>query len=370
MKTRKFPWFAVIASLIGLLSLTLIARTLFAGSPTVPRPEDKAQSSREELPPPGTLDHRTMAALPGAVGGQGIIEPASPETRVAPAVSGRIARIAVKEGDLVDAGAVLVELDATVERAALAAAEADVNVAKAELARALRGQRKEDVEAASAEASAAKTRAEQSERARARAATLIKTGVISTEEMERAESQANADRASSQAADARKRLAASGSRAEDIQSARARVAAAEARKSQAEATVERLVVRAPLKGEILRISYREGEYVAPGGAEPLAILGDTTHLRVRMDLDERDVAKVVPGADAWIEVEAFPGRRFQGKVVEKGRRMGRKNVRTDDPVERIDTKVLEVVIDLDSPQDLIPGLRVVAYVAGLPGGKG
>jgi HlyD family secretion protein len=42
--------------------------------------------------------------------------------------------------------------------------------------------------------------------------------------------------------------------------------------------------------------------------------------------------------------------------------MGRKNVRTDDPTERIDTKILEVVIDLDDTERLVPGLRVTSYI--------
>jgi HlyD family secretion protein len=42
--------------------------------------------------------------------------------------------------------------------------------------------------------------------------------------------------------------------------------------------------------------------------------------------------------------------------------MGRKNVRTDDPVERIDTKILEVVLELDDAQTLVPGQRVMSYV--------
>jgi HlyD family secretion protein len=42
--------------------------------------------------------------------------------------------------------------------------------------------------------------------------------------------------------------------------------------------------------------------------------------------------------------------------------MGRKNVRTDEPTERLDTKILEVVIDLDDPKGLVPGLRVTSYV--------
>jgi HlyD family secretion protein len=42
--------------------------------------------------------------------------------------------------------------------------------------------------------------------------------------------------------------------------------------------------------------------------------------------------------------------------------MGRRNVRTDDPVERIDTKILEVVFQLDDREGLVPGLRVVGYI--------
>jgi HlyD family secretion protein len=42
--------------------------------------------------------------------------------------------------------------------------------------------------------------------------------------------------------------------------------------------------------------------------------------------------------------------------------MGRKNIRTDDPTERIDTKILEVVIALDPAEGLVPGLRVTSFV--------
>jgi hypothetical protein len=42
--------------------------------------------------------------------------------------------------------------------------------------------------------------------------------------------------------------------------------------------------------------------------------------------------------------------------------MGRRNVRTDDPTERTDTKILEVVLELEDPADLVPGLRVMSFV--------
>ncbi len=81
-----------------------------------------------------------------------------------------------------------------------------------------------------------------------------------------------------------------------------------------------------------------------------------------MDVDERDIGRVKLGQAAYAVADAWQGVRFPGKVTEIGRRMGRKNVRTDDPTERIDTKILEVVIDLDEPGRLVTGLRVTSYI--------
>jgi HlyD family secretion protein len=91
-------------------------------------------------------------------------------------------------------------------------------------------------------------------------------------------------------------------------------------------------------------------------------MGATARLRVRMDVDERDIGKVSIGAAAFATLNAFPGRKFAGKVSEIGRRMGRKNIRTDDPVERIDTKILELIIGLEKSDGLVPGLRVSSCI--------
>lgn len=362
MNRKKIPFSLIGMGLGAALCATVITRTLTAGPPTVPRPADTAKALRDEPPPPGTKDDRSPIPPDVAVGGNGLVEPSQPETRVAGQVPGRIAKVSVNEGDRVEEGAALVELSSEVERAALAAAEADVAAAKAELTRALRGQRAEDIEAASAEASAAKTRAGLSVAQLARTEALSKKGAVSADELDRARSAAAADESAFQAADARRRLLTAGSRSEDISAARARLAAASARAEQAKATAERLVIRAPITGEVLRVKYRAGEYYTPQGGEALLLLGDTSRLRVRMDVDERDVAKVKIGAQAWVIADAFEGRRFGGKVSEIGRRMGRKNVRTDEPTERVDTKILEVVIDLDAAPELLPGLRVMSYI--------
>jgi multidrug resistance efflux pump len=136
---------------------------------------------------------------------------------------------------------------------------------------------------------------------------------------------------------------------------------AAARRDEAKAQLEQRTIRAPIAGEILSLKFRAGEYYTTNG-DPLAIMGDTRIVRVRMDVDERDVARIALGAKAFATSTAFPGRRFNGKVVEIGKRMGRKNVRTDDPVERIDTKILEVVFQLDDRDGLVPGLRVTGHI--------
>jgi HlyD family secretion protein len=130
-----------------------------------------------------------------------------------------------------------------------------------------------------------------------------------------------------------------------------------------QAALDRLIVRAPIAGEVLQVLVRAGEYYQPG-AGPLVVLGDTRELRVRMDVDERDVGKVAIGNAVTVRANAFAGVDFTGKVVEIGRRMGRKNVRTDDPTERADTKILEVLVALESPKGLVIGQRVTCYVQG------
>ncbi|MCA3013683.1 MAG: HlyD family efflux transporter periplasmic adaptor subunit, partial [Myxococcaceae bacterium] len=301
-------------------------------------------------------------AGPDVIGGNGVIEPADRETKVAAQVTAVVKQVVVKEGQRVSAGALLVQLDDGVERAQLAAAEADLAGERAAFTRTSKGLRVEDRDAVAAETQAAKARAELSQGVLTRTEQLAKTGAATPDELERARRTAQQDAASFKASEARLRAAESGSRGEDIALQRARVLAAEARVAQAKAQLERLGVRAPIDGEVLQVKVREGELYAFGNAEPLVVMGDTRTLRVRMDVDERDIARVRMGARAFVTADAFGAARFSGSVVEVGRRFGRKNVRTDDPTERNDTKILEVVLQLDTRGELVPGQRVSCFV--------
>ncbi|HVY48185.1 MAG TPA: HlyD family efflux transporter periplasmic adaptor subunit [Minicystis sp.] len=359
---KRIKWSTVLFGVMVALLLGLTVRNLAAGPSYDVRDKDKALARRDARSTDGKVDVKEPLVTGDVVGGNGIIEPRERETRVAAPTAGLVSAIRVDEGDHVKKGDVLAELDHGVEEAQVMAARADVAAAKANLERTLHGVRVEDREAARADASAAKARAELSRTALARAEQLIQSGAITKEELDQKRQTSEADAASAHAMDERYRSAANGSRQEDIAAARAELASAEGRLAQNEAALERRFVRAPYDGEVLQVKARVGEYDTPGASDPILVLGDTSKLRVRMDVDERDIGRVVLGAKAYALADAFPGQRFAGTVTEIGRRMGRKNVRTDDPTERIDTKILEVVIDLDAPKGLVPGLRVTSYV--------
>ena len=325
------------------------------------------EHAERTVTPEGGGDFRIEVPEGDYVGGNGVIEPAARETRVAADVAGRIAAIVVAEGDQVEAGALLVELDHSVEDAALAAAQADVDASQAELLRTTRGSRREDIRASVADAEAARARAELSSGVLERFEAVVASGGVTVDELDRARKQAEADRAAADQADARRDATVRGSRREDVQAAQARLAAAKARRDQAEAARAERFVRSPIAAEILQSKFRPGEYYQPGGADPLMIVGDTRTLRVRMDVDERDVGRVRTGANAIVRAPSFEGTDFAGKVVEIGKRMGRKNVSTDNPTERTDMKILETVIELQAPDGLVVGQRVMVYVAASGG---
>ena len=353
----------ILAPVVALGLMGVLAKNLTAGPAYMPRDKDVAKANREVAPPVGTKDEK--APLPegsSLIGGAGVVEPRERESRLAGGSPGVIEKILVKEGDHPSADDVLVELERSVEEAAVKTSQAELESARANLERTLHGQRSEDRDAAQSDAIAAKTKAELSAAIAARTEKLAKDGAATQEELERAQKTASADTSSAAAADARARGVLAGSRTEDVAAARAAVMAAEARVGQAKATLERRVLRAPFGGEVLQVKARIGEYYTPGTSEAPVVLGDTSKLRARVDIDERDIAKIKLGQTGYVQADAYPNAKIPAKVVEIGRRMGRKNVRTDDPVERLDTKILEVVLEIDGTEPLVPGLRVTAFV--------
>ena len=91
-------------------------------------------------------------------------------------------------------------------------------------------------------------------------------------------------------------------------------------------------------------------------------LADDSRLRVRVEVDETDIGRLQVGQRAYVRAEAYGEKQFQGQVIRIGEVLGRKAVLTDQPVEKVDTKVLEVLLELEPGEGPKLGLRVDAFI--------
>ena len=283
---------------------------------------------------------------PPRVAAAGRVEPASEERVVAAEATGRLAEVLAEEGDRVERGQTLAIIANDDRKARVAGAEA-------RLARLLNGARAEEKRQAHAAVREAAAVAVNAEAERDRRQSLVASGAIGREELDRAEREHRVAVARLDAARESLALVEAESRVEDIAAARAAL-------DEARALLEKTIVRSPIAGVVTRRHRNGGESVVE--TAPVFTVADTSIRRVRAEIDETDVARIALGRRAHVMADAFGSRRFEGRVVRVGLSLGRKLVTTDEPAERRDTKVLEALIELEDGGDLPLNLRVDVYI--------
>jgi HlyD family secretion protein len=298
----------------------------------------------------------------GLIAAPGRVEAISEEIRVSSELSGRLKSVNVEEGDRVKRGQVLAELENADYRARVANAEAELVLREAELRRTVNGSRAEERREAEAAKQAGRAILENAKSEAERRRGLAARGVISRDEADRYERAYRVAQAEYEQASQRFALVDAEAREEDRAKAEANVAAARAQCEEARAVYEKSLIRAPMDGVILRKLRHTGESVSTQFDSPVITMADDSVLRVRLDVDETDVAKLKVGQRAYVTAEAYGDQKFEGRVIRLGRILGKKNVRTDEPTEHVDTKILETVVELKAGERLPLGLRVDAFV--------
>jgi multidrug resistance efflux pump len=294
--------------------------------------------------------------------GPGLVEPPSEEIRVSTQVGGTLASVTVAEGDRVTAGQVLATVVNADAVARVASARAQLALKQAELQRVVNGARPQErleTAAAVAEADAVLQHATGEQERRQR---LWREGIGSRADADDADRAARVAQSRLAAAQQRAALIEADARDEDRARADADVSLARAQVEEAEALLEKTVIRAPIGGIVLRRHRQAGESVSTLFDSPIVTLGDDAGRRVRVDVDEADVGKVAVGMPAYVIADAFGDRRFPGRVIKVSQVLGRKNVRTDEPTEHVDTKILETIVELEDGCELPFGLRVQAFI--------
>ena len=300
--------------------------------------------------------------VPAPAAGPGLVEPVSEEVRVSAQVGGRLEQVLVDEGQRVTAGQVLAIIDNRDYRARVASARADLALRDAARRRVENGARVQERQEAAADVAEADAVLANATADAERMRGLLRERVISKAESDDAERAERVARARVEAARQRLDLITAGARDEDRAQASADVGLAHARLEDATALFEKTLIRAPIDGIVLRRHRRSGESVSTQFDSPIVTIADDRVRRVRVDVDEADIGRIALGQSAYVTADAFGARRFSGKVVRVGQLLGRKNVRTDEPTERVDTKVLETLLELDDGRELPFGLRVQAFI--------
>lgn len=244
----------------------------------------------------------------------------------------------------------------------MAGAQGELAQREAELRRTVNGARTQERREAEASMQAARAVLDNSRSEAERRHGLADRNVISRDEADRYERQYQVARAQYEQAAQHFSLIDAEAREEDRAKAEAAVATAHAQLAEARAYLEKSYIRAPINGVILRKLRHNGESVSTQFDSPVITMADDSVLRVRLDVDESDVSKLQVGQRAYVTAETFGTHKFWGKVIRVGHILGKKNVRTDEPSEHVDTNILETLMELDAGQRLPLGLRVDSFV--------
>lgn len=219
-------------------------------------------------------------------------------------VPGRVAKVHIKEGDRVDAGAVLIELDKADQQAAIATARSRVAAAEAR------------VETAKADLAEASQQADREKR-------LAEAGVSPKATLENLQARME-------------------SLKQNIKAAEAEVKAAQAETTSLGVRLDYLTIKAPISGTVMSKPPEVGELVGALTLEPLSIeIADFSSLVVECDVPEGRLNQVRQAAPAEIVLDAFPQKRFRGQTLDVSPKINRQKatvrvkVRFVDPADGV-----------------------------------
>lgn len=221
-------------------------------------------------------------------------------------VTERVARIPVIEGQTVRRGDVLIVLDDSDERAAVAQAEAAIAQSEAKL-RQLR-----ELGLPAAEQALVQARANQA-LARTqyqRNVDLLDKGFISRSALD--DSKRNLDVAQSQLDAAALQVASNRPTGSDYSMAQTALAQARAALAAANARIEQTVVRAPADGILIGRNVEPGDVAQPG--KELMVLAPSGEAQIVVQIDEKNLAQLRVGQKALASADAYPHERFAAEL--------------------------------------------------------
>ncbi|MFT7723901.1 MAG: efflux RND transporter periplasmic adaptor subunit [Roseateles sp.] len=250
------------------------------------------------------------AAQPAPAYFQGQME--ARETDVAPKVSARIAQVHVKEGQRIQPGELLVEMDSPEVRAKLAQVEAARDAAQAVADKAQAGARPQELRMARLNWQRAQAAAELAETSYRRVQSLFDQGLVAAQKRDEALANHRAARDQALAAQAQYELANAGARREDRAAAQAQVRQVQGAMAEVEAARAETQLRSPVGGEVSQVLARQGE-LSPQGVAVVTVV-DLNDQWLVLNVREDELARFAQGSRFTGRLPALDGREVQFQV--------------------------------------------------------
>lgn len=248
------------------------------------------------------------------------------EVKISPDVSGEIIVLNVKEGDQVKAGQVLLQIKRDQYLSARDRMKAALNQAKAQLAQ-------QDA------------KFQQIELSYNRNISLYEKGAISQSEYESSVSEYSMAK-------------------EQLNASRFNVQSSEAGLAEAEESLSKTTIFAPMNGVVSKLYVERGERVVGtsqmAGTEMLRI-ADFEKMEVLVDVNENDIVRIRKNDTALVEVDAYPGRKFEGVVTQIAN--SAKNIGS--ALEQVTNFEVKVYILPSSYADLVQNSRTNPFRPGM-----
>lgn len=283
-----------------------------------------------------------------------VVEPSTQLVALRSERRGRITEVRKQAGERIRRGEVLVVLDDTTSRAVVAQKQAELELAEADLAQLQAWDRAEERAKRKAGVERAQARLDRARRELERVQALHDRTAAPVTELNDAIEEQRLAAAALEEAEQTWKISEAGPTAEELGVARARVTQARAALQVAKAQLGLCTIVSPLDGHVVYRHLEPGEVVDPEMATPILSLGNLDSIRLRAEVDEADIERVFVGQEVVATAEAHADREFRGRVVHLEPMMGRKSIRTERTTEQQDTKVREVLIELDTQQATLP----------------
>jgi len=237
-------------------------------------------------------------------------------------VVGKVAWIGVDKGDKVKRGQVLVRLEDDEYRAQVEQAKGQLANLEAKLAEQLNGSRPEEIAKAKADVEQARADLTDAKVTLDRTRELVKEGVLSKQTLDDAQSKYDGQMARVDSLQKAYDLVKIGTRKEEIDATRGQIEQTKGQLAYAQTFEDNTVIRAPVDGTILDRNVEQGEFVTTGfvgdkGAKGYVVSMANLHdLKVELDINQNDFAKLHMGQKGIVTTDAFPDRKYKGVIDE------------------------------------------------------